>query len=257
MNKATVGRQDASAEMRRRHFYRFYTMVLLFGGCTLFYYFGELVDFAGWEALRWDFFYGVHDIHRLLFLAPIIYAAYFFGVKATVIITIVAVNTFLPRALFISPFPDPLLRTVLFIIVAGTIGYLTAITRSKSERCRQLEALIRSERDKLLSILDGMADGVLITRPDYRIRFMNPSMIRDFGEGIGSHCYQYLHKFDDPCRQICRLPNVINGEVERWEYNFPDGRTYEVLASPYLDSDGTVCQLAIFRNITPRKRVER
>jgi len=256
MNKATVSRQAASGEIRRRHLYRFYIMVLLFGGCTLFYYFGELVDFAGWEALRWDFFYGVHDIHRLLFLAPIIYAAYFFGVRAAVIITIVAVNTFLPRALFISPFPDPILRTILFIIVAGTIGYLTAIAHSKSERCKQLEALVRSERDKLLSILDGMADGVLITGPDYRIRFMNPSMIRDFGEGIGSYCYEYLHKFDDPCHQICKLPNVINGAIERWEYNFPDGRTYEVLASPYADSDGTVCQLAIFRNITQRKKVE-
>ncbi|MCK4723467.1 MAG: hypothetical protein KAT75_09185, partial [Dehalococcoidia bacterium] len=43
---------------------------------------------------------------------------------------------------------------------------------------------------------------------------------------------------------------------ERWEYNFPDGRTYEVVASPFVDSDGEVCQLASFRNITQRKQVE-
>ncbi len=253
VNKATFGRQAVSGVPRRRHFY---ILVLLLGGCTLFYYFGELVDFTGWEALRWDFFYGVHDVHRLFFLAPIIYAGYVFGVKAAVIVTIVAVNTILPRALFISPFPDPLLRTVLFIIIAGTIGCLTGIARSESKRRSHLEALLTSERDKLLGILERMADGVLVTGPDYRIRFMNPSLVRDFGEGIGSHCYEYLHKFDEPCPQICKLPNVINGAIEKWEYNFPDGRTYEVLASPYIDSDGTVCQLAIFRNITQRKKVE-
>jgi len=221
--------------------------------CTLFYYFGELADFAGWEALRWDFFYGVHDIHRLLFMAPIIYAGYFFGVKATIIITIVAVGTFFPRALFISPFPDPVLRTVLFTIIAGTVGYLTAVTRRESERRNRLDVLLRSEREQALGMLERMEDGVIIIGPDYRIRFMNPSMIRDFGKGVDSLCYEHLHKFDAPCHQICKLPDVINGAVERWEYNFPDGKTYEMLASPYIDSDGTVCQLSISRHVTQSK----
>ena len=255
MSKANLSLQAILAALRSRNSYSFYSLFLLFGFCSLFYYFGELVDFAGWEALRWEFLYGVHDIQRLLFLAPIIYAGYVFGVKAAVITTIVAIMTFLPRALFISPFPDPLLRTVLFIIVAGTMGYLTAKARSESERRSRLEALLISERDKLLGILERMQDGVCITGPDYRIRFMNTSMVRDFGEGIGSYCYEYLHKFDYPCQQICKLPNVINGAIERWEYNFPDGRTYEVLASPYIDSDGTGCQLATFRNIMQRKKV--
>jgi len=115
--------------------------------------------------------------------------------------------------------------------------------------------VIRRERDKLLGILERMEDGVLITGPDYRVRFVNPGMIRDFGEGVGSNCYKYLHNFDNPCDQVCKLPIVIDGEVARWEYTFPDGRTYEVLASPYIDSDGIVCQLATFRNITQRKKV--
>jgi len=253
MNKPTVGRQTIFTILRSGNAYSFYILFLLWGFCALFYYFGELVDFAGWEAVRWSFLYGVHDIHRLLFLAPIIYAGYVFGVKASVIITIVSIMTVLPRALFISPFPDPLLRTIIFTIIAGTLGYLIAVAHRESERSHYLEALVRGERDKLLGILERMEDGVLITGPDYRIRFMNPSMIRDFGEGIGSHCYKCLRKFDDPCPQICKLPSIIKGEITRWEYNFPDGSTYEVLASPYVDSDGTVCQLATFRNITQRK----
>jgi len=255
LNKATVVREIVSAGLKSREFYQLYILGLLLVYCILFYYFGELVDFAGWAALRWDFFYGVHDVHRLLFLAPIVYAGYVFGIRATVIITIISTMIFLPRALFISPFPDPLLRTVLFTIIAGTMGYLTAMTRRESERRRRLEALLVSERDAMLGMLERIAEGVIITGPDYRIRFMNANMIRDFGEGTGSHCYQCLHQSDEPCHQ-CKLPNVINGADERWKYTFPNGRTYEVLASPYVDSEGTVCQLAIFRNITQREKVE-
>ncbi len=98
-----------------------------------------------------------------------------------------------------------------------------------------------------------MADGVLIIGPDYRVRFTNQSIVRDFGEGIGAYCYQYLHQFEKPCGESCKLADVLNGNIERWEYNFPNGRTYEVLASPYVDSDGKTYQLAIFRNITQRK----
>ena len=256
MNKSIGGHRTIWATLRSPNAYSYYILFLLFGFCALFYYFGELVDFAGWEALRWEFLYGVHDVHRLLFLAPIIYGGYIFGVKAAVIVTIVTIMTFLPRALFVSPFPDPLLRTVLFTIIAGTMGYFIAKAHSESERRARLEALLLSERDKLLGILERMEDGIFIIGPDYRIRFMNPSMVRDFGAGVGSHCYEYLQRFDYPCQRICKLPSVINGAIERWEYTFPDGRTYEVLASPYVDSDGTVCQLATFRNITQRKKVE-
>jgi hypothetical protein len=85
------------------------------------------------------------------------------------------------------------------------------------------------------------------------VRFLNPSMTKDFGEGIGSLCYSYLHHFDAPCLRMCKLPAVISGTVARWEYTFPNGKTYEVVASPYRDSDGVVCQLATFRNITQRR----
>jgi len=48
MNKATPAGQAILAVLRSRDFYRFYVLVLLFGCCTLFHYFGELVDFTGW-----------------------------------------------------------------------------------------------------------------------------------------------------------------------------------------------------------------
>lgn len=231
---------------------RLFVMPLLLAFCTLFYYFGELIDWAEWEALRLKFFYGIHDIHRLLFLAPIIYAGYYGRVRGAVIITLVSLMIFLPRAFFISPYPDPVLRMLLFTVVAGAIGVLTGIIRNKSEQQTLLEVKLENERDQSTGILARMEDGVIIVGPDYKVRFINQSMRRDFGDGVGSHCYEYLHKRSLPC-EICKLSNVIDGEIVKWEYTFPDGRISEVMASPYIDSDGMVCQLATFRNIIHRK----
>jgi PAS domain-containing protein len=224
--------------------------------CTLFYYFGELVDLAGWDALRWDFFYSVHDVHRLLFLIPIIYAGYTARVKGALIVTLGAFAVFLPRAFLISPYPDPLLRMVLFTIIAGVIGFLIGVIRSRSEQCRQLEAVIRSERGILLSIIDEVADGALIIGPDYRIRLTNPKMVEYLGDGTGSLCYKYLHNYESPCQNGCQMLSVINNvKIARWQYSFPDGKTCEVVAVPYVDADGVVCQLTILYRFCPAQKV--
>jgi len=254
MDEPTSYRKMVLAVLRSRKFHTFF-LTFLFGYYALLYYFGEIVDFLGLEVLRWDFFYGIHDIHRFFFLVPIVYAGYVFRVKGAILLTIASLIVFLPRAIIITPFPDPTTRTIIFTIGAGMIGTLTGIARNESERRSHLEIAVRKERDKLLGILERMEEGVLIIGPDYRIRFMNSSLEREFGENDGSTCFKYLHGIDTPC-QICKLENVMRGINKRWEYNFPNGRIYEVLASPYVDSDGVVCQLATLRNITQRKKYE-
>jgi len=117
--------------------FSYYLLFLMWAVLTLFYYFSEIVDLAGWEALRWEFFYSVHDVHRLLFLIPVIYAAYVFGIKASIIINIISLMTFLPRALFVSTYPDALARMLVFILVSGTVGYLIAVLRKAQKRTQQ------------------------------------------------------------------------------------------------------------------------
>lgn len=122
---------------------------LLLGFCSLFYYFGELIDWAAWNALRNGFFYGIHDIHRLLFLAPIVYAGYVARVKGAIIVTLISLVIFLPRAFIISPYPDPLLRMVLFVVFAGVIGVLIGIIRNQSVEARRRESLITGEKNRM------------------------------------------------------------------------------------------------------------
>ncbi len=237
---------------------KLFAVPILFALCSLFYYFGELIDWAAWDAIRREFFYGVHDFHRLLFLIPIVYASYTARVRGAIIATLISFVIFLPRAFFVSPFPDPLLRMVLFTVAAGVIGYLVARLRNEQEKSHTLEVAVYSEGDRLLQIVDQMADGIMTTGPDYRIRFMNAAMVKRFGDGVGRLCYQHLCQFDAPCRGDCRLVEVIeNQTVEGWTCRLGEDITFEVIAAPYVDTDGTVCQISIFRDVTQKVKAGR
>jgi hypothetical protein len=138
MNKTEMDRKVISTSTTRSHVIRFYLVFIIFAFCSLIFYFGEIINLAGWESLKnISFFFGVHDIHRLLFLAPIMYAGYYFGVRPAMIITILAIGVFIPRSLFFSPYPDPILRTVIFTIVAGLVGYLFAVTSTGYKKYRK------------------------------------------------------------------------------------------------------------------------
>jgi hypothetical protein len=138
MNKTEMDCKVISTTTNRSNVLRFYLVFLVFAFCTLIYYFGEIINFAGWEPLKnITFFFGVHDIHRLFFLAPIMYAGYYFGVRPALIITILAIGVFIPRSLLLSPYPDPILRTAIFTIVAGVVGYLFAVTSTGYKKNRK------------------------------------------------------------------------------------------------------------------------
>lgn len=235
-------------------FYRLYILGLLIIFCSLFYYFGEIVDYFKWTSLHWDIWYTVHDMHRLLFLAPILYAARVFGLRASIIVTLVSGGIWMPRALFISPYSFPVLRAVFTLVVEGVTGFLMAISVRQNRRIERLEKEVRTDRDRLLDILKRMTDGVAIVGQDYRLRFVNEAMRKEFGEADGMPCYKYIYHYVEPCSERCPMKDVIARGNGRWEYKLPDGTTYEVVASLYTDADGEKCQLATYRNVTHLKK---
>jgi DNA-binding winged helix-turn-helix (wHTH) protein len=155
--KVELSNRSAFATLKTRHFY---ILLTLFAVCTLFYYFGELVDLAGWKALRWDFFYDVHDIHRLLFLAPIMYTCYFFGTKAILTVIVASMIVFLPRAIFISPFPDPIPRALLFVVIFGVICLVTRVTRNKLQHRSSAETITTNEINGRVGTDNGIVEAV-------------------------------------------------------------------------------------------------
>ncbi len=162
---------------------------------------------------------------------------------------------------FLGPDPTPAAGlfgmtglVALLAMVSSALGPFTG--GNEAEWTMYLEKALKAERDRLMAMLNTMEEGVAIIGPDHKIRFMNPSMVRDFGNGIGARCYQHLYGFNEPCNEICKLPEVVRGSTGRWDYTFADGRTYDMMAAPFADSDESPCMLATFRNVTRQKLVE-
>jgi len=147
----------------------FYILLALFITCTIIYYFGELVNFFGWEAVRWNIWYTVHDPHRILFLVPILYCSYYYGLRGALISNVIALLIFLPRALFISPYPDPTLRMLAFIISSTILSTFTALMLTHRDKRLKSHDQVRPVTKKhlqtpviLLLIFIFMSAGILV-----------------------------------------------------------------------------------------------
>jgi hypothetical protein len=237
--------QKKSGQYYGREYYRFYLLFIIFVLCCIFYYFGEIVDYFRWEALGLDFFYGVHDIHRLIFLIPIMYTAYYFGLMPTVIIIILTICVFLPRAIFISPYPDPILRASLFTIIAAATGIFTAVI---SDQDKKKQKYIKKQEWQYFQTLNEVDDGVMLVSSDHKILFLNETLKKEFGEGQGAQCYTYLHNRDIPCAEICKMDEVLKGKNSEIQCEI-SGKKYRVSVLPYFDLNGKICQLSIFKII--------
>ncbi len=156
---------------------------------------------------------------------------------------------------------DGTVRTVLWnsatlytpdgVTAVATIAQGQDITERK-----EAEETLRLERDNLFAILEAMKDGVFIVNEQYTIEYLHSELEKDFGPLESKKCYQYFHDKEEPC-SWCNLGEVMAGKTVRWECSFPKARkTYDLIAAPFTNVDGTVSKLEIFHDITERKRVE-
>ncbi len=121
---------------------------------------------------------------------------------------------------------------------------------------RQAEDALRRERDSLFAIMDATKDGVLIVNKQYTVEFINLELEKDFGPVGDRKCYQYFHDRQEPC-PWCMISEVRTGQTVRWDCSFPKNRkTYELIATPFKNLDGTLSALEIFHDITERKKVD-
>jgi len=109
-----------------------------------FVYYVDRTSLASISPFNYSFFTGVHDVHRTLFFIPIVYAALVFGVWGSLITSFGFLCVVLPRALLFSPYADPIIRAVLFVIFLACIGVLVAMQLSRIESERKA----RAELDK-------------------------------------------------------------------------------------------------------------
>jgi len=109
----------------------FWIIVAIMAVLALLYY-AEYTPLAQFGGFFTDAF--PHDLHRTLFLIPIIYAALTFRVRGALGASFVFLCVVLPHAFLYSPHSAPLLRPLLFVLVAAFIGVLTAMLTDRVEK---------------------------------------------------------------------------------------------------------------------------
>lgn len=129
---------------------------------------------------------------------------------------------------------------------------------------QDLEALCAFQQ----SVIDGVAEPILVIGPDYQIRWMNRAA-REFSSGDTaaepSLCYQVSHRRETPCQGVehpCPLEQVRKSNqpvaVIHQHYQV-DGETrfVEIAASPLFGKDGTFQGIVeSTHDITDRQRAE-
>ena len=148
-----------------------------------------------------------------------------------------------------------------------TIGFL-AIQRDITTR-KQVEQQLEAANSFQQSILDGVAEPIMVIGTDYEVVVANLSA-REFsiGESHGSmpmYCYQISHRRENPCDGIehpCPIQTVrdsgqpVTVVHEHFQAN-GEKRFVEVVAAPFWTADGSFSGIIeSMRDITEYKRTE-
>lgn len=117
---------------------------------------------------------------------------------------------------------------------------------------------IRSEmgRATALAILDHLPAFVYLKAPDFSIRYANRCFKALWGDPEGKTCYQAIRRSSRPCPLCPELSVWRTGNPERWEWDAPDAKTYEIHSCPYTGPNGGELVLNMGIDMTERKRIE-
>ena len=138
----------------------------------------------------------------------------------------------------------------------GEISYFDSIMLDITEQKFAKDALQESE-EKYRSMMESMKDPIYICSQDYRVEYMNPSMIQRTGhDATGEKCFKALHDLDEKC------PWCMHDEAQQPEYceddivSPKDNRSYHVSSSPIAHGDGTISKMTVLRDTTDLKKLE-
>lgn len=132
--------------MRNPHFW---LLVAMFAILIVLHYPQQIFGAAAPSSF---FGLGRHTVERVLFLLPIAYAGFFFGIKGGIASLIVAFAIMLPRAIFLSPSPaDALFETGSVILIGALVNLWFESQQREKERRRQALLTLQAAQQELRS----------------------------------------------------------------------------------------------------------
>ncbi len=148
-------------------------------------------------------------------------------------------------------------KNTLNIFEHGDTKLLHIVVWSQN-RFEIFEKHLSEETIKDNSIIDNYSGFIYTISKDYKIEFMNKTLIKHVGyNAIGSDCYRLIHGLDEKC-SWCLGEQVLSGESANFEYKSPkNNRWYYYISTPRFDAQGEVdAQQLIAIDIHDRKKRE-
>lgn len=130
-----------------------------------------------------------------------------------------------------------------------------------SRRRSRLTNQLRTAHDFLQSVIDGVAEPLLVIAPDYSVLLSNKAarLHMNSDQSLKSHCYSLSHGVAEPCNSEdhpCPLPLVLNtlqpARVQHLHLGKGDKKVHcDILASPIFDAAGDLtCVVESVRDIS-------
>ena len=138
--------------------------------------------------------------------------------------------------------------------VAGDSQRLRTTLTDITQRKRAEEAL-QLEREKIMRILDSMADAVCIIDEHYTVLYGNPALKMQLGSYNGLKCYGYFHGRQEPCSN-CNMKEVLAGNSYRAEwYCSKSEKNYDQIYTRLSTTSEAISCLGILRDVTDQRRL--
>ncbi|MGB2799117.1 MAG: HD domain-containing phosphohydrolase [Dehalococcoidia bacterium] len=94
--------------------------------CSIFYHLPFFAGLVGWTSLQ-QALSTLHDFYGLIFFAPVVYAAYVFGVTGAMLTAFITILILLPYATSTDPYLESLFRATAFGIILCAVGSAVAL----------------------------------------------------------------------------------------------------------------------------------
>ena len=123
-------------------------LLVLFSILAFIYYIDQTPLIKRWPFNN-TFFTGVHDLYRTLFLIPILYAAFIFRLRGSLLTSLAFFGVILPRAFYFSPYPNPVLRPVISLALSAIIGVLVTVWLNRLGKERKARAELMTAYEEI------------------------------------------------------------------------------------------------------------